>query len=227
MNMYKNIASVAALIGDPTRATILASLADGRALTAGELAYIAKVSPQTASSHLTKLVEGGLLVMQAQGRHRYYRLTSSKVAEVIEEMAVLAPPAPIRSLRESEQAKALRFARTCYEHLAGELGVSITTALKKKRYIEESNDNYQLTKLGEKWLLEFGVKIIGLNRLKCSIPQHIDWTERHHHIGGPIAVGLTRRLLELGWIARGNVRRSIVITDAGRINFQREFQLEL
>jgi DNA-binding transcriptional ArsR family regulator len=227
MNMYKNIASVAALIGDPTRATILASLADGRALTAGELAYIAKVSPQTASSHLTKLVEGGLLVMQAQGRHRYYRLTSSKVAEVIEEMAALAPPAPIRSLRESEQAKALRFARTCYEHLAGELGVSITTTLVKKGYIEESNDNYQLTRLGEKWLLEFGVRITGLNRLKCSIPRHIDWTERHHHIGGPIAVGLTRRLLELEWIARGNVRRSIVITDAGRINFQREFHLEL
>lgn len=225
MNIYKNIASVAALIGDPTRTTILASLADGRALTAGELAYIAEVSPPTASAHLTKLVEGGLLVMQAQGRHRYYRLTSSKVAEVMEEMATLAPPAPTRSLRESDQAKALRFARTCYEHLAGELGVSITNALLMKGYIKESNEKYQLTKLGEKWLIEFGVKLEGLNRLACSIPRHIDWTERHHHIGGPIAVGITRRLLELGWITRGSVRRSIVITDAGSINIQKEFQI--
>ncbi|MBB3070863.1 DNA-binding transcriptional ArsR family regulator [Paenibacillus baekrokdamisoli] len=226
MNMYKNIASVAALIGDPTRTTILSSLADGRALTAGELAYIAEVSPQTASAHLTKLVEGGLLVMQAQGRHHYYRLTSSKVAEVMEEIASLAPPAPTRSLRESDQAKALRFARTCYEHLAGELGVSITNALLKKGYIKESNEKYQLTNLGEQWLIAFGVKIDGLNRLASSIPRHIDWTERHHHIGGPIAVGITRRLLELGWVTRGPVRRSIVLTDAGRIHIQREFNFE-
>ncbi|WP_212979481.1 ArsR/SmtB family transcription factor [Paenibacillus azoreducens] len=227
MNMYKNIASIGALFGDPTRTTILVSLADGRSLTAGELAYIAEVSPQTASAHLTKLVEGGLIVMEPQGRHRYYRLASSKVAEVMEEMASLTTPVPARSLRESDQAKALRYARTCYEHLAGELGVSITNALLRKEYIKESDGKYQLTVLGEKWLIEFGVKIDGLNRLARSIPRHIDWTERHHHMGGPIAVGITRRLFELGWIARGAVKRSIIITDTGRIQIQREFNLEL
>ncbi|MDQ0494054.1 DNA-binding transcriptional ArsR family regulator [Paenibacillus brasilensis] len=227
MNMYKNIASIAALFGDPTRTTILASLVDGRPLTAGELAYIAEVSPQTASAHLTKLVKGGLIVMEPQGRHRYYRLASSKVAEVMEEMASLTTPAPTRSLRESDQAKALRFARTCYEHLAGELGVAITNALLKKEYIQESDEKYRLTALGEKWLIEFGVKIDGLNRLACSIPRHIDWTERHYHIGGPIAVGITRRLIELGFISRGPARRSILITEAGRIQIQREFDLEL
>jgi DNA-binding transcriptional ArsR family regulator len=227
MNMYKNIANIGALFGDPTRTTILASLVDGRSLTAGELAYIAKVSPQTASAHLTKLVEGGLIVLEPQGRHRYYRLASSKVADVMEEMASLTTPAPARSLRESDQAKALRFARTCYEHLAGELGVSITNALLKKEYIQEVDEKYQLTTLGKKWIIEFGVKIDGLNSLGCSIPRHIDWTERHHHMGGPVAVGVTRRLFELGWISRGDVRRSILITDAGRVQIQREFNLEL
>ena len=223
MNMYKNIASTAALIGDQTRTTILASLADGRALTAGELSRITKVSPQTASSHLTKLVDGGLLTVQTQGRHRYYRLSSSSVAEIIEAIAKIAPPAPIRSLRESEQAKKLRFARTCYKHLAGELGVAFTTALVQKGYFQEGEESYQLTPSGSQWLNEFGVKT---NHTE-PIPRHIDWTERRHHIGGPIAVGITRRLIELEWIAEGEIRRSIVVTNLGCVQFEKEFQIRL
>lgn len=223
MNMYKNIASVAALIGDQTRTTILASLTDGRALTAGELSRIAKVSPQTASSHLTKLVDGGLLTVQIQGRHRYYRLSSSSVAEIIEAIAKIAPPAPIRSLRESEQAKNLRFARTCYKHLAGELGVAFTNALVERGYFEEGEESYLLTPSGKKWITEFGVKT---NHTE-PIPRHIDWTERRHHIGGPIAVSITRRLAELGWIAEGEIRRSIVVTSLGRKQFEQEFHINL
>lgn len=227
MDIYKNLASVGALLGDTTRITILSSLSDGRSLTAGELSRLTKVSPQTMSAHLTKLVDGSLLTMQAQGRHHYYRLSSSKVADILESIAAITPPAPVRSLRQSDEAKALRFARTCYEHLAGEVGVTLTLAFVDKGYFEELADIYRLTATGEKWLKEFGVSVDGLHRIAESIPRHIDWTERHHHLGGPIAVGITRRLMELGWIERGTIRRSIRVTESGQISLQREFGLQL
>lgn len=223
MNMYKNIASIAALIGDPTRTTILVSLADDRALTAGELSRITKVSPQTASSHLTKLMDGGLLTVQTQGRHRYYRLSSSSVAEIIEAIAKIAPPTPPRSLRESEQAKRLSFARTCYKHLAGKLGVAFTSALVERGYFQECEKTYLVADSGVQWFHDFGVK----TDHKTPIPRHIDWTERRHHIGGPIAVGITRRLVEQDWITEGDVRRSIVITELGRMQFEQEFHINL
>jgi len=225
MDIYENIASVGGLIGDITRTTILASLADGRSLTAGELSRITKVSPQTASSHLSKLVDGGLLVMQAQGRHRYYRLSSSKVADIIEAIAAITPPAPVRSLRQSDEVKALRFARTCYEHLAGRVGVELTSVLVAKGYFEELTDTYRLTEEGSIWLKEFGITVEGLHRISGAIPRHIDWTERHHHLGGPIAVGITRRLIELAWIERGTIRRSIQVTETGLRHFQRDLGL--
>lgn len=221
--MYKNIASLAALIGDQTRTTILVSLADGRALTAGELSRISKVSPQTASSHLTKLVDGGLLTVHTQGRHRYYQLSNSSVADLIEAIAKIASPAPTRSLRESEHAKKLQFARTCYKHLAGELGVAFTNALVEKEYFQEVEEGYLLTSSGQQWLHDFGVKI---NQTE-PIPRHIDWTERRHHIGGPISVGITRRLIELEWITEGEIRRSIVVTPLGRRHFEQDFQINL
>ena len=221
------MARVSSLLGDTTRTTILASLADGRSLTAGELSRMTKVSPPTMSSHLTKLVEGGLLTMQAQGRYRYYRLSSPKVADILEAIAAITPPAPARSLRQSDEVRALRFARTCYEHLAGQVGVAFSSAMVAKGYFEELTDTYWLTDAGETWLTKFGVSIEGLHRIATSIPRHIDWTERHHHLGGPVAVGITRRLLELGWIERGSIRRSIHITELGQISLRREFNLDI
>src|SRR6185295_19285574 len=124
-----NFAQTAALIGDPTRAAILAALLGGKALTASELAHRACVSPQTASMHLARLVEGGLLRGVASGRHRYYQLAGIQIAQVLETLATIAPPARVTSLRESESARAIRFARTCYDHLAGTVGVALTERL--------------------------------------------------------------------------------------------------
>lgn len=216
MNVYSNVTDVAALIGDPTRTAILMALADGRALPAGELARMARVSPQTASNHLAKLIAGSLITVEAWGRHRYYRLASSDVARALEAIASIAPPAPVRSLRQSDQTKALRYARTCYDHIAGELGVAISRALVNKGYIEETDEGYLLSTTGETWLRDFWIEEAIIRKAKPRIPWHNDWTERVHHIAGPIAVAITKRMFELGWITHGPVRRSITVTSLGK-----------
>ncbi|WP_196601223.1 ArsR/SmtB family transcription factor [Pectinatus frisingensis] len=226
MEIHLNITSVAALIGDPTRAAILLALADLRALPAGELAKIAKVSPQTASSHLAKLMAGGLISVETWGRYRYYRLASPEVAKVLESLAGIASPAPVSSLRQSEQLKTLKFARTCYDHIAGKLGVSITQAFIDQNFIIENSDGYLLTDQGEAWLNNFGVNINAKKNHRV-IPWHIDWTQRVHHMAGPIAVGLTNRLFELNLITRGSVHRSVKLTEHGYDFFENSFRISL
>lgn len=225
--MYFNVSNIASLIGDSTRTAILMALLDGKALPAGELARLANVTPQTASNHLAKLMEGGLVTVEAWSRHRYYRLTSPDVAKVLEAIASIAPPAPVRSLRQSDQAKALHFARTCYDHIAGELGVGLSSALVNRRYLQEAGEGYLLTATGETWLREFGIEESKIHKARPMIPWHIDWTERVHHIAGPVAVAITNRLLELGWIARGKIHRSIVLTERGREAFRRELGISV
>lgn len=225
MNVYSNVTNVAALIGDPTRTTILMALADGRALPAGELARMAHVSPQTASNHLAKLVEGGLIAVEAWGRHRYHRLANPDVARALEAIASIAPPAPVRSLRQSDQTKALRYARTCYDHIAGELGVAFSRALLNKGFIEEADGGYLLTSMGDTWLRDFGIDEAIIRKAQSRIPWHNDWTERVHHIAGPIAVAITKRMFELEWITHGPVRRSITVTSSGKGLFAEKFGL--
>jgi len=225
MTMYFNVTNIASLIGDSTRTAILMALLDGKALPAGELARLAHVTPQTASNHLAKLMEGGLVTVEAWSRHRYYRLTSPDVAKVLETIASIAPPAPVRSLRQSDQAKALRFARTCYDHIAGELGVGLSGALVHRGYLQEADEGYLLTATGETWMREFGIEESKIHKARPMIPWHIDWTERVHHMAGPVSVAITHRLLELGWIDRGKIHRSIVLTELGQLAFQREFGL--
>ncbi|QQE80028.1 helix-turn-helix transcriptional regulator [Alicyclobacillus sp. SO9] len=221
--VYENITTVAALIGDKTRTAILLALADGRALPAGELAKMAGVSPQTASNHLAKLVEGKLITVEAWSRHRYYRLAGSDVANMLEAIASCAPPSPIRSLRQSEQVKALRHARTCYNHIAGELGVRFTEALVTRTYLKEANDGFLLTPEGETWLRNFGIAKRIIGQAHVAVPWHNDWTERVHHIAGPVALAVTKKMFEMGWIDHGRIRRSITVTPVGREAFAREF----
>lgn len=224
MTIYSNVTNIASLIGDATRTTILMALLDGTALPAGELARLANVSPQTASAHLTKLVDGGLLTVEAWSRHRYYRLVSSDVAKALESIASIAPPAPVRSLRQFNQANALQFARTCYDHIAGQFGVGFTNALVKKGYLKEVAEGYFITPIGKQWLVDFGIGNITKNNI---LPYHIDWSERVRHIAGPVAVALTKRLFMLEWIERGNIRRSIVITEIGRTHLKKEFEMQV
>lgn len=228
MKMYSHISSMAALIGDPTRTSILITLIDGRSLPAGELAKLAHVSPQTASAHLTKLVEGGLLTVENHGRHRYYRLAGPEIARALEAIGEVTPPSvKVQSLSESIRVNALQFARTCYGHLAGKVGVALTDGLLQKGILEDYKSSYVVTDLGHKWLSDFGVKPLQKKHHYENVPHHIDWTERRYHIGGPLALAITNRLLDLNWITHGRVRRSIQITESGKQKLPDEFGIDL
>ncbi|MFC7583962.1 ArsR/SmtB family transcription factor [Nonomuraea antimicrobica] len=208
-----DIAPVAALIADPTRAAILTALLGGRALAAGELARMAGVSAATASAHLARLLDGRLVDVVSQGRHRYYRLAGHEVAEVLEVLARVSARPPVRSLRQSRQARLLEEARTCYDHLAGRAGVGLLDRLREGGYL----DGHDLTGAGERLLSGLGVDVAGVRRSRRRFaPECLDWTERRPHLGGALGAAITEVLFERGWYRRGNVPRAVVLTEEGR-----------
>jgi DNA-binding transcriptional ArsR family regulator len=220
-----DIAPVAALLAEPARAAMLTALLDGRALAAGELARVAGVSAATASSHLAKLLDGGLVTVVRQGRHRYYRLTGAEVAELLEVLARISPRPAVRSLRQSRQARLLGEARTCYDHLAGRAGVDLLGALVDGGHLDAAGggypeagpDAYLVSAHGEVTLKELGVDLDALRRGRRRFaPACLDWTERTPHLGGALGAGITVALIERGWFARGPMRRVIKVTDQGR-----------
>ena len=227
--MDANIASPAALIGDPARAAMLQALLGGRAVPATQLAWIAGVSPQAASNHLARLADGGLVVAARQGRHRYYRLAGPEVAQALEALALIPPTPRPFDPPLSPQARRLREARTCYDHLAGRLGVALADGFERRGLIEaDGPERYRLTPEGRARLAELGVDLKGVKpNPRGTLRPCIDWTERRRHLAGPIAARLTARLFELGWIERGREGRSAVLTPAGRTGFRRAFGLEL
>lgn len=223
-----NIAAVAVLMSEPPRAAMLAALADGRALPAGELAYRAQVTAQTASTHLSRLVEGGLLVVEAHGRHRYYKLAHRQVAEALEALAVLAPPRRIRSLRESLEAERLRFARTCYDHLAGSLGVQLTQRLVEMQVLTITEQTYEVTQKGITFLNQFGMNVGQIQRQpRAFTRQCLDWSERRYHLAGGVGAALAQRLFELEWIQRIPKNRAVLVTEYGREELLKHFGLTI
>jgi DNA-binding transcriptional ArsR family regulator len=222
-----NIAAIASLMADEARASILLALSDGRALSAGELARMARVAPSTASSHLAKLVEGGLLEVESWGKHRYFRVAGPEIVGAIEALALLAPAKPIRSWRQSRAAGRVRFARTCYDHLAGELGVRFTRALVDQGMLVEVEDGYGVTEEGISRLREFGVDLSGRKGRIQFAPRHVDWSERYYHFAGPLAKATTTHLFELGWIERVPASRAVRLTEAGRLGLRERFGLRL
>lgn len=203
-----------ALLGDRRRIRMLMALADGQAWPAGDLARSAGIQPATASHHLEQLVRGGLLTVIPQGRHRYYRLASPAVAELLEKLATLVPPGPIHSLNAAQQHQSLRQARTCYDHLAGQLGVLWAKAWVSQGWIDAVEDGYRLTTAGSEQLATMRISA----RPDTFIPHHaVDWTERQPHLAGPLAKAMTQRLLDWEWIERGAVRRSLRVTAVGVI----------
>jgi DNA-binding transcriptional ArsR family regulator len=226
MHSSPDLTAVASLIGDASRIAILLSLLGGKSLPASELARAARITPQTASSHLTKLVEGGLLVHESYGRHRYYRLANAEVAHALEALNAIALPKPVRSLRESEQVKTIRFARTCYDHLAGEIGVALAARMLAMQLLAESGQDYVLTEDGKQKLRSLGVELAPPSKSRRSYArQCLDWSERRHHIAGCLGAALTKRLFELGWIERYPEHRGVRITKAGIQGFSEEFGL--
>lgn len=228
--MDANIALPAALIGDPARAAILAALCDGRAQPASALAYAARVTPQSASNHLAKLLEGGLLAVEAEGRHRYYRLASPQVAAAMEALAHLAPR--LRSLDAplTPKARRLRFSRSCYDHLAGRLGVAIAAELEARNYLaapDQASKRYAVTASGRRWLHEFGVEVDALKPTAAGLARRcLDWTERRHHVAGPLGAALMARLLALGWLSRDGASRAIGVTPTGISELRRALEID-
>ncbi len=214
--MDANIATPAALIGDPTRAAMLQALQDGRAQPASALAWAAGVTAQSASNHLAKLVEGGLLTVEREGRHRYYRLASAEVAHVLEALSVVA--APVRSLEtpRSPKARALRDARCCYGHLAGRLGVRVCEALVAHDLLRPADDKlYDVTPEGRVWFEDLGVSVSSLRSSRGVARQCLDWTERRHHLAGPLGVRLLEAMTARGWLALEARGRAVRLTPDG------------
>jgi len=219
--------SFAKIIGDATRIRMLHLLMEGRALTAKELAYGAGVEPATATQHLKRLIESDLIVAKEQGRHKYFRLATPLVAELMELLMVIAPntgkkvPAP-------RADDALRKGRMCYDHLAGELGIGITEALVKNGLLRKEADSFSVTKRGGDWFAELGIDLESARILRRKFAaSFLDWTERRDHLGGAVGAALADRLVDLGWIARKRNSRAVTVTEAGRRRLADEFKLDL
>jgi DNA-binding transcriptional ArsR family regulator len=217
-----DIAQAAALMADPTRAAMLRTLMSGRPLAAGELARLAGVSAATASFHLAKLLDGNMIMVARQGRHRYYRLAGHEVAAALEAIGLISPALPVRTLRQSREAVALAAARTCYDHLAGRAGVGLLDALLTSRSLDRTDGGdsastrFVVTGAGARTLASFGLNVTELRRSRRHFAgECIDWTQRRGHLNGALAAAITARLFELGWITRGARRRSVLITAAG------------
>ncbi|WP_425450319.1 ArsR/SmtB family transcription factor [Virgifigura deserti] len=216
MNAGPHIAEVAALIGDPARANILTALMDGRALTATELSYRAGVSPQTTSGHLAKLTESGLLAVESQGRHRYFRLATPAVAQAVEALMMLTTHTPPRYRPPSREDQAIRLARTCYDHLAGKLGVAVTEALLDRACIEPVGRDYRVTATGDAFLRDLGIDLDKAKRQRRAFArQCLDWSERRPHLAGALGAALATRGFELGWISRAGDGRALQVSAAG------------
>lgn len=213
-----DVAAAAAVIGDRARCAILHALLDGSERPAGELARAAKVSAATASGHLQRLVEAELLTVRPCGRHRYYALAGPQVAAVLEALALISPPVPVRSLRESRTAAALFEARSCYDHLAGHAGVALRTALLEASALAPDGPrDHQLTDTGRALLADLGVDADQLLRSRRLFARDcLDWTQRRPHLAGALPSALLTRFLQLGWLTRRRADRGLDITDLGR-----------
>ena len=220
-----NLVEVAALVGDTARATILAALMSGQALTGTELAYIARVSRPTASEHLAKLSEARLIASIKQGRFRYYRIASPLVATMLESIiAVAAIEVPARHQPRSAQEEALRFARTCYDHLAGYLGVAIADALVACGHIVLGEDGGELTDSGRRFLASFGADLTSASsgkRIFCK--PCLDWSERRYHLAGWVGAEICRCCVEQGFVVRDRSTRAVRLTSRGRSGLSEQF----
>lgn len=211
-----DIAAVGALIGDRARAAMLNALMGGEAVSAGELARVGGVSPSGATAHLRRLREGGLVVDQAAGRQRVFRLAGPELAEALEALALVAPPLPVRGLREARAQGALKRARTCYDHLAGELGVAVTEALVEREILARDDGDFAVTQAGGVWLEELGLDLDALRRVRRSFGRFcIDWTERRPHVAGSLGAGIATAFFASGWVRRRPGGRAIAVTPAG------------
>jgi DNA-binding transcriptional ArsR family regulator len=223
-----DIVPMAHLLADSARAAMLWALSDGRALTAGELAVAGGVQSSTASEHLAKLVRGGLLMAERHGRHRYYHLANDRIVGALEALAVASPKAAARTPREAHQAQQLRLARSCYDHLAGALGVRVSDALVARGALRLEGREYHLTNEGASHFRLLGLDSAAMSELatrrrRALARACLDWSERRYHVAGVLGAALLTRLLELKWVEPMSVGRALRVTATGRRALRQEF----
>jgi len=235
MTTTNQIAEIGALVGEPARAAMLAALMDGRALTAAELAHLSRITPQTASTHLARLTSAGLLAVAKQGRHRYHRLATPAVARMLEgimQIAAVELPRPLRPMAVGPRDAAMRLARTCYDHLAGRLGVAIAEALVGRHAIEFEDDGGQLTRQGERFLAGLGIAIAepGAGARRQGRPlcrPCLDWSERRVHVAGRVGAAICSHSLAEVWVCRLAGTRALAVTPKGRQELGKHFGVAL
>lgn len=215
------------LLADPARAVMLTVLLDGCALPAGELAYAARVTPQTASSHLAKLLAGGLVTAETEGRHRYYRLAGAHVAQAMEHLAAIRPESRRKTL--SPEGRRLRFCRRCYDHLAGRVGVALTAGMVSRQYLRPApGKRFEVTAAGADWLAAVGVDLGAIRPSRGALArQCLDWTERRHHLAGPVGVELMRALCVSGWLRRARDSRAVRLLPKGVRELRAQLGVEI
>lgn len=233
MASTSKVAETAAVAGDPARASMLIALMDGRALTAGELAAAAGVTPQTASGHLSRLVGAGLLLEETQGRHRYHRLASPLVAQMVETLHCVAAAMPKAErpsripLRTGPRDGALRFARTCYDHLAGWLAVAIAERMVERGAIMLDRDGGMVTEHGRAFLAEIGIDLPEERCRRAFCRPCLDWSERRYHVAGAVGAALLDGLVEKQWLRRSDASRAVALTPAGQRGLRAAFGIDL
>ncbi|HEX9570916.1 MAG TPA: helix-turn-helix transcriptional regulator [Burkholderiales bacterium] len=228
MNDEPDVARIASLLADPARARILRTLIDGTTRPAGELAYAANISAQSASAHLAKLVDAGLLSLEAQGRHRYFRIASAEVADAIESLGSLSMAVRPRNPRSPAIPKPapVQFlhARTCYDHLAGEIAVEVCEAMLKARWMTAEGRDFRVTRLGEKRLVALDVDLAAARRSRRAFARAcVDLTQRRPHLGGALGAALLDLCIARGWVLRTQRSRAVSITPRGSEAFGKLF----
>jgi len=226
-----SMAEIAALIGDPARANMMQALMDGRALTAGELATLAGITPQTASGHLRQLTQSGLLTVWTQGRHRYHRLATPQVARLLESLMLVAAGTATPRLRTGPRDEAMRRARTCYDHIAGRLGVALADSMERNGWVEMQEEAAIVTGDGAKFLAGLGLELgeEAPRRKARALPLCtlcLDWSERRPHLAGRLGKALCDHGLGAGWLRRRDGSRTLEITPVGERGYRREFLIE-
>ena len=224
--MENSISRIAALIGEPVRARILWSLLDGRAYTARELAIGVDTSPQNLSMHLAKLLQAGLLSVEVQGRHRYYTFAREEVAYAIEAMANLVPDQPAGK-PDADEAP-IKFCRTCYDHLAGKVGVLIMESLLRQKLVIYQERELEVTPKGSAWLGEWGIDCEAIRHQRRSfLKPCLDWSERRHHLAGGLGAAMLSKMMESHWLRRTAHSRAVVVTAKGQQALTKHFNIQI
>lgn len=226
--MEEQFKQIAALIGDPTRAAIMWTLLDGKAFTATELSIAAATTPQNISMHLAKLVQANLLCVESQGRHRYYKYARKEVAYAIEALGSLVPsPAVTRVTGSDGGHSAIKHCRTCYDHLAGKVGVAITDSLLQQKILVHTNAVFEVSSKGRKWFASFDIDVDALQQQRRSFLRPcLDWSERRYHMAGSLAAAFLQSMLSADWLRTTRNSRALVITGRGQKKLYEHFKLE-